>query len=864
MEDAAFVPGAGDLAFEEELLREPYALGGWLRYLAHSAEAGPRRRQVLYERALRALPGSYKLWRAYLAERRAAAAGLRPGHPAHESVNNTFERALVNMHKMPRIWMEYLEVLVAQRQVTKARRTFDRALCSLPITQHDRIWPQYLDMVRQADVPVETGCRVYRRYMQIEPQHAEEFIEYLKAKELWGEAARRLAECVNDPMFTSLAGKSKHQMWLELCDLITKHPNEVQGLDVDAILRGGIRSFTDEVSRLWTSLADYYIRRAMFEKARDVYVEGIGAVATVRDFTVIFDAYSHFEETMIAAKMEAGGEEEEEEPETTAADFLVKDGGDDLDLRLARLEALMDERPLLLNSVLLRQNPHNVGEWHKRVKLYEGQAVQQILTFTEAVKTVDPHKATGRVQTLWTAFAKFYERHGDLENARVVFRKATEAKFRTVDDLAAVWCEAAEMEIRHKHYQEALALLRTATREPDLQERMSWKESEAGAVPLQAQLYRNLKLWNFYTDLEESLGTVQSAKAVYTKILDLRIATPQIILNFAMMLQENAFWEEAFKVYERGVAAFKYPHVSVIWKAYLTHFLKRYGGKKIERTRDLFEQALLAAPADQCKDIYVLYAKLEEEHGMGKRAMDIFEKAWRTVAQGDKLAVLELYLAKASEYYGVGKVRAVYQGAIEVEPPEGLEDAGVKAMCVKFATLEKQLGEIDRARAIYIHGSNMADPRRDPGYWGSWNAFEVQHGNEETFREMLRIKRSVGAFYSQVHVGRPRAGDGAKGGAKGGAKADHMAALEAEAAAAAAEAPALPGFVSAGVIQQGQEEVAKAAEPENEEEIDLDDDEDDEDDGDGAGAGAGAGEFEPVQKAVPDAVFGGLKRKEMA
>ena len=31
-----------------------------------------------------------------------------------------------------------------------------------------------------------------------------------------------------------MPGKSKHQMWLELCDLITKHPNEVQGLDVDA------------------------------------------------------------------------------------------------------------------------------------------------------------------------------------------------------------------------------------------------------------------------------------------------------------------------------------------------------------------------------------------------------------------------------------------------------------------------------------------------------------------------------------------------------------------------------------------------------------------------------------------------------
>ena len=42
------------------------------------------------------------------------------------------------------------------------------------------------------------------------------------------------------------------------------------------------------------------------------------------------------------------------------------DGGD-VDLRLARLEHLMERRPLLLSSVLLRQNPHNVVEWLKRV-----------------------------------------------------------------------------------------------------------------------------------------------------------------------------------------------------------------------------------------------------------------------------------------------------------------------------------------------------------------------------------------------------------------------------------------------------------------------------------------------------------------
>jgi pre-mRNA-splicing factor SYF1 len=56
--------------------------------------------------------------------------------------------------------------------------------------------------------------------------------------------------------------------------------------------------------------------------------------------------------------------------------------------------------------------------------------------------------------------------------------------------------------------------------------------------------------------------------------------------------QEHKFFEDAFKVYERGVQVFKYPHVRLIWSMYLDKFVGRYGGKKLERARDLFEQAL--------------------------------------------------------------------------------------------------------------------------------------------------------------------------------------------------------------------------------------------------------------------------------
>ena len=39
------------------------------------------------------------------------------------------------------------------------------------------------------------------------------------------------------------------------------------------------------------------------------------------------------------------------------------------------------------------------------------------------------------------------------------------------------------------------------------------------------------QVWSLYADMEESFGTFKSAKAVYDRILDLKIATPQVRLQ---------------------------------------------------------------------------------------------------------------------------------------------------------------------------------------------------------------------------------------------------------------------------------------------------------------------------------------------
>lgn len=92
------------------------------------------------------------------------------------------------------------------------------------------------------------------------------------------------------------------------------------------------------MGRLWTSLADFYIRQGMYERARDVYEEGLTTVITVRDFSLIFDTLTQFEETLLTHRMRALAAGEEAEPEEAqdgddGADFLLRDDDNDIDLR---------------------------------------------------------------------------------------------------------------------------------------------------------------------------------------------------------------------------------------------------------------------------------------------------------------------------------------------------------------------------------------------------------------------------------------------------------------------------------------------------------------------------------------------------
>lgn len=185
---------------------------------------------------------------------------------------------------------------------------------------------------------------------------------------------------------------------------------------------------------------------------------------------------------------------------------------------------------------------------------------------------------------------------------------------------------------------------------------------------------------------------------------------------------------------------FKFPNALDIWLAYLKDFIARYGGSKLERLRDMFDQACEAAPANyrcatewnlvhskctlsnyllNCKYrpfislasaiLYMYYAEQEEKYGLARHAMMIFDRAVRAVDVDLKPKVFNLYLKRATEYerlqfsffaigllcsrcrnFGITRTRQIYEKAITLLP-----DKYVKGFCLRYANLELKLGGME-------------------------------------------------------------------------------------------------------------------------------------------------------------------------
>jgi len=195
---------------------------------------------------------------------------------------------------------------------------------------------------------------------------------------------------------------------------------------------------------------------------------------------------------------------------------------------------------------VLRQNPHNVYEWLNRAKLCEQDIKLTIKTFTEAIQTVDPLKSKGKTSKIWVRFAEFYEQYEELQNANFIYHKASQLQFKSIEEVSFIYCSWAEMHIRANNIESALEIMKYGCNKPK-------SKLKADAETKSGSLVFNIRAWSLYIDLLENCGTFEETKAAYERVLDLKIATPETVLNFTRFLQTNNFFEESFRVFERAV-----------------------------------------------------------------------------------------------------------------------------------------------------------------------------------------------------------------------------------------------------------------------------------------------------------------------
>ena len=727
----------------------------------------------LYERACRLLPGSFKLWKEHLDL-------LQESHKHPEVVIGAFERALNSLHRMPRIWLDYLEFLCKHQKLKTFRPVFNRALQALPITQHSRLWDFiFTRLIKRFGVKLPNWSKSFwERYLQVAPEKRADYIKFLKKIEDWDTAARELVTLANSLMTSTndltVKNEKKSQRrpkddsvdnfddessdlsdsedievdftvqkcWDSLCQLVIGHSHQIKSVSVDSILRTAISVFQKDQGRYWTALATYHIRCGYFDAARLVFEEAMSKVFLVRDFSQIYDSYAKMEETILeisiedAARMTKGKKGKKSVKELTE-DIVPTD----VLIQMANLRSLLERHGFLLNDVLLRQNPHSVDYWLKRVALvreHSGDRIEAVLeAFEDALRTVSPRKTP--VSKLWSELANFLESKDAFDLARQIFQRACEwgrVEYSSVEDLSTIFISAAEFEFRQKAVQDGLDIIYSA---------LAANRKKTG-IESWDSLGKSLKMWNFLIDSEEARGVSAACESAYERLLQLRLAQPQHVINYALFREEVlSDLDGAFKVYERGIELFNYPIAFEIWNIYLPKFVKKYAASRLERTRDLFESALQGCPEKFAIQLYLMYGKVEEDYGLLRNALSVYKRGCSTVAPADRPVLYNLLIKKTIESQGGFSARSLYEEAIKSLPfPVSLSFA------LAHSALEEKLNEIPRARALLMHMSQFCDPRSyESSFWQIWQEFETRNGDESSFREMLRIKRSVTNLFLQ-------------------------------------------------------------------------------------------------------------------
>lgn len=102
-----------------------------------------------------------------------------------------------------------------------------------------------------------------------------------------------------------------------------------------------------------------------------------------------------------------------------------------------------------------------------------------------------------------------------------------------------------------------------------------------------------------------------------------------------------------------------------------------------------------------------MYADFEENFGLINHAMSVYDRASHELeSPADKYECLNLQIAKSADFYGLSRTRQLFERCFTL-----LTGPDLIQMGLRFAKIERKMGEVERARAIYQHLSQFCNPK---------------------------------------------------------------------------------------------------------------------------------------------------------
>lgn len=726
---------------------------------------------IVQERAVRAIPYSYKLWHRYLTYRIAETRSLCSMNEWFQSVRGLFERAVEHLPQMPRLWVSYLEFVMGHRipHVTMVRHLIGRSLAALPATQHHLIWKQAKAWSARSVVPAETFQVIWSLYLLFDTS-AEARTQYLTCLLQRGDRQQFVSNCVELAVRGADKATAAHTALIE--DMAFWEPIRLLFQTPGWTYNGPIPELTALVevgckycaspNALQVSFGSFLYGQGHIAEGRAVFLRLLQQAPNPETFALVYPLAVEAEDQLVESFALSPGVQQMEQH--TYQRVVQRIFGSERPV--AQLDYLVLCYPMLFNQAQLRAKPRSVPLWLKRSELllediFAGRAEPNdlIALYRQAID-----QCTAGMDTVDIAVAQLYESLAvyllDSDRVEEAMDLLSTAAFSIAFTSSAGNAILAGilLEVKLVHSGNLVDTIRYALQFLGAATPLLARQGRRGIITHRSALpsvQKDARIWTLLADLCVTCRDATQLQLVGRLFASSSAFTTEGALYIAQLLFQHGLDKEAVQYLEgASVICSGSHHATVLLlDQFLSCLVLTHGnGLPLHLFRDLCrfaeEASAAAMPTTPIAALELLLScsLVESRVGLYGNAVRLIqngaERIIRCVDEEKHLAVAQCMTYRAilstHVYRGLPETRRFCQHLLRAVSSGPL----VFRIAVCWASIEKRSGFPLQAKTILDACGDSQDPGTTHGaeYWKAW---ESLCSNMHEFEDLARRKQQV-------------------------------------------------------------------------------------------------------------------------